>query len=177
MAKAKATTTDTPMRRCAGSTKFGIEPHEAATIDFPVQPSGKDGLGRMCKPHWTEYTGGLRRAAAERTGVAPTPASAATPKAARAPKAPKPATNGAEVKAARAVMTATESLSGRAYLDAVASDEVQHALQVLAGHSSGPEVHEDVRVRAEIAREADAETPLGQDIDSGTEDASTAGED
>jgi len=42
---------------------------------------------------------------------------------------------------------------------------VQHALQVLAGHSSGPEVYEDVRVRAEIAREADAKTPLGDDID------------
>ena len=49
-------------RRCIGSTTFGIEAHDAPISDFPVQASQKDGLGRMCKPHWTEYTRALRQA-------------------------------------------------------------------------------------------------------------------
>jgi hypothetical protein len=54
------------LRRCIGSTRFGIEAHEAPTDDFPVQPSQKDGLGRMCKPHWKQYTTALRKAALAR---------------------------------------------------------------------------------------------------------------
>ena len=50
------------MRRCIGSAKFGIDAHEAAITDFPVQPSRRDGLGRMCRPHWTAYTRALRAA-------------------------------------------------------------------------------------------------------------------
>ena len=53
----------TDMRRCIGSAKFGIEAHEAPATDFPAQPSQKDGLGRMCKPHWNQYTNALRKAA------------------------------------------------------------------------------------------------------------------
>ena len=68
------------MRRCIGSAKFGIEAHEAPVGDFPTQPSQKDGLGRMCKPHWKQYTSALRNAALARkaadgavaTEVAPT---------------------------------------------------------------------------------------------------------
>ena len=68
------------MRKCIGSAKFGIEAHEAPVGDFPTQPSQKDGLGRMCKPHWNEYTSALRKAALARkaadggaaTEVAPT---------------------------------------------------------------------------------------------------------
>ena len=56
----------TEMRRCIGSKSFGIEPHEAPVADFPAQPSQKDGLGRMCKVHWTEYTNALRKAALAR---------------------------------------------------------------------------------------------------------------
>jgi len=48
---------------CIGSTKFGIAAHEAPADEFPAQPSQKDGLGRMCKPHWNEYTSTLRKAA------------------------------------------------------------------------------------------------------------------
>jgi len=48
-------------RRCIGSTRYGIEAHEAPIADFPKQPSQKDGLGRMCKPHWNQYTAGLAR--------------------------------------------------------------------------------------------------------------------
>ncbi len=126
MAKADSTTqTEVPDGRlCAGSTRFNIPQHRAPAADFRLQPSAKDGLGRMCKPHWTEYTGSLRRAANERKGIEPKPATA---KAERAPRA------------------ATEPKASR-------------ALQVLAGHASGPEVHEDVRVRANIAvDEAEAE--------------------
>jgi hypothetical protein len=54
------------MRRCIGSAKFGIEAHEAPVDDFPAQPSQKDGLGRMCKPHWNQYTSALRKAALAR---------------------------------------------------------------------------------------------------------------
>ncbi|MFI5259438.1 MAG: hypothetical protein ACHQ01_07520 [Candidatus Limnocylindrales bacterium] len=51
------------MRKCIGSAKFGIEAHEAPVGDFPAQPSQKGGLGRMCKPHWNQYTKALRKAA------------------------------------------------------------------------------------------------------------------
>ena len=54
------------MRKCIGSAKFGIEAHEAPVADFPAQPSQRDGLGRMCKTHWTEYTRALRKAAVAR---------------------------------------------------------------------------------------------------------------
>ena len=58
--------TTTELRRCIGSTKFGIEAHEAPADEFPAQPSQKDGLGRMCKPHWNQYTSALRKAALAR---------------------------------------------------------------------------------------------------------------
>ncbi len=50
------------LRRCIGSARYGIAPHEAPPEDFPSQPSQKDGLGRMCKPHWNQYTTALRKA-------------------------------------------------------------------------------------------------------------------
>jgi hypothetical protein len=50
------------MRRCIGSARFAIEAHEAPDDDFPVQPTANDGLGRMYRPHWTEYTRELRNA-------------------------------------------------------------------------------------------------------------------
>ena len=56
----------TDMRKCIGSAKFGIEAHEAPVTEFPAQPSQKDGLGRMCKPHWNAYTNALRKAALAR---------------------------------------------------------------------------------------------------------------
>jgi hypothetical protein len=54
------------LRRCIGSARFGIEPHDAPVEDFPSQPSQKDGLGRMCKAHWNQYTAGLAREAKAR---------------------------------------------------------------------------------------------------------------
>jgi hypothetical protein len=60
--RAMTTKMATPLRKCIGSERFNIPSHEAPPSDFPVQPSGRDGLGRMCKPHWTEYTRELRLA-------------------------------------------------------------------------------------------------------------------
>jgi hypothetical protein len=58
------------LRTCIGSTRFGIEPHEAPMEDFPKQPSQKDGLGRMCKVHWNQYTAALAREAKARKAAA-----------------------------------------------------------------------------------------------------------
>jgi len=84
----------TDLRRCIGSARFGIEAHEAPVGDFPTQPSQKDGLGRMCKPHWNQYTAALRKAALARKAdggpaaeVAPTESEPAAV-AARAVKKP-----------------------------------------------------------------------------------------
>ena len=92
-----ATTTTSGMRRCIGSTTFGIESHEAPVDDFPVQASAKDGLGRMCRPHWTEYTRALRKASvARKAEVESTPETIAEPvataprKGRRAKAAPEP---------------------------------------------------------------------------------------
>ena len=57
------------LRKCIGSAKFGIEAHEAPATDFPVQPSQKDGRGRMCKTHWNQYTSALRKAALARKAI------------------------------------------------------------------------------------------------------------
>ena len=57
-------------RRCIGSARFGIEPHDAPASDFPAQPSQKDGLGRMCKRDWNLYTAGLARDAKARKAAA-----------------------------------------------------------------------------------------------------------
>jgi hypothetical protein len=59
----------TDLRKCLGSARFGIEAHDAPPEDFPVQPSQRDGLGRMCKTHWNQYTAGLARDAKTRTAA------------------------------------------------------------------------------------------------------------
>jgi hypothetical protein len=73
------------LRRCIGSKRFGIEPHDAPVDDFPKQPSQKDGLGRMCKTHWNQYTAGLARDAKARkaaeASAAPEPDDANPPEA------------------------------------------------------------------------------------------------
>jgi len=66
------------LRGCIGSARFGIEAHEAPVTDFPVQPSQKDGLGRLCRPHWDQYTTALRKAAAAAKAEATRPAGDAT---------------------------------------------------------------------------------------------------
>ena len=90
------------IRRCKGSERFGIEPHDAPVTDFPRQPSQKDGLGRMCTTHWNAYTAALAREAKARTtaetgelsatdaGPTETPPDMATPKRKRSKQVPTP---------------------------------------------------------------------------------------
>jgi hypothetical protein len=90
MTKKATTPTNTELRRCIGSTRFGIEAHEAPGNEFPVQPSAKDGLGRMCHTHWRQYTNALRKAAVARKAAEPEEAaeSLAEAEGAVAPEAP-----------------------------------------------------------------------------------------
>jgi hypothetical protein len=96
-------TTDMPdLRKCIGSARFGIESHEAPVEDFPSQPSQKDGLGRMCKTHWNQYTAGLARDAKARKTAESGAAAEAAPTEREAPASPKgsgarPASEKAEV--------------------------------------------------------------------------------
>jgi hypothetical protein len=92
-----------PMRRCIGSKTFGIEAHDAPLTDFPVQPSQKDGIGRMCKPHWTQYTGALRKASLARK--------------AEQTEATEPAKPAAEAKPARERTTSQAAAREQANLD------------------------------------------------------------
>ena len=62
--------TTTILRRCIGSARYGIEPHDAPVEEFPKQPSQRDGLGRMCRTHWNQYTAGLARDAKARKAAA-----------------------------------------------------------------------------------------------------------
>ncbi len=62
MTTTKSTDHLTELRRCHGSARFGIEPHEAPPSTFPKQPSRTDGLGAMCTEHWKAYVKGLREA-------------------------------------------------------------------------------------------------------------------
>ncbi len=141
------------MRRCIGSAKYGIEAHEAPKGDFPAQPSQKDGLGRMCKPHWNQYTSALRKAALARKAEGATAVATKQPKppTAKAPRRSKvehpmvhiPPAGASRARKAKAVVAATDGLGGKAYTDAVASDEVQAALE---GHSVGDEPTEEVPI-------------------------------
>jgi len=103
----------TDQRRCIGSTKFGIEAHEAPVGDFPIQPSQKDGLGRMCKPHWNEYTSALRKAALARKAAggqaAPTPEAAEAKPAAGTGKGRASKSKAAKPKASVAVETTSDA--------------------------------------------------------------------
>jgi len=103
------------MRRCIGSERFSIEPHDAPVEDFPSQPSQKDGLGRMCKTHWNQYTAGLAREAKARkaavtvtedaepgTAEASITSPAVTEEAAPSEPAPK------RSRSAKAAITATD---------------------------------------------------------------------
>jgi hypothetical protein len=94
------------LRKCIGSARFAIEAHEAPVADFPVQPSQKDGLGRMCKVHWNQYTTALRKAA-EAAKAAETEAATAAGDA----TAPEPVVTlprGAKAKASEPIAESTE---------------------------------------------------------------------
>ncbi len=78
------------LRRCIGSTRFGIATHEAPAEDFPAQPSQKDGLGRMCKTHWNQYTAGLARDAKARKAADGGTATEVSPTESETVPAPEP---------------------------------------------------------------------------------------
>jgi hypothetical protein len=90
------------LRKCIGSAKFGIEAHEATVSDFPAQPSQKDGLGRMCKPHWSQYTKELRKAALARKADGAVAAEEALTESAPVAVATTKAVGGKTAKKARA---------------------------------------------------------------------------
>jgi hypothetical protein len=93
------------LRKCIGSAKFGIEAHEAPVADFPVQPSQKDGFGRMCKAHWNAYTKALRKAAATAKAEA---AADGTP----APEPTEAKPSGRRGKASEPVAESGEAIAG-----------------------------------------------------------------
>jgi hypothetical protein len=107
------TTDMSELRRCIGSKTFGIEAHDAPVADFPVQPSQKDGLGRMCKTHWNQYTTALRKAALARKAAeaktAPTPEVAESKPAASAIKGRPSKPKAAKPKASTAVEDAADA--------------------------------------------------------------------
>ena len=119
-------TTETQTRHCVGSTRFGIEAHDADAGDFPVQPSQKDGLGRMCKPHWRQYTNALCKAAVARKAEAEpeAPAPAFEPEVIEAPGevTPEPETPAPPDKPRRTKAEPT----------------VADAVQLPPGHTTGP---------------------------------------
>ena len=157
MTTKKTTTTGyvTEMRRCAGSTRFGIEPHEAPISTFPRQPSRKDGLGVMCSEHWKAYVKGLREARLAAAGTEPEAAEpkatakprarkatakpkAAKPKAKRAtakpkPKAAKPPAKADEVAKAEALITEVDAMPGAEHVKRVGDADMQAALETTAG--------------------------------------------
>ena len=164
-------TTTTELRRCTGSARFGIEPHEAPVGDFPKQPSRKDGLGTMCTEHWRAYVKGLHEAratapkatalvtdtgetvplsAAGAKKLDATLARVAKPKRARAAK---PAADSAEVQQAETLIAEVDALPGPEHVERVGDPDVQAALERIA---TGGGAHE---------------TPVSDAIDSGTAEA------
>jgi len=154
MATRKITPSTEPQRRCIGSATFGIEPHQAALADFPLQPSRKDGIGLLCKPHWTLYTRSLRQAARARatldataTEQEPAVGPAVPPREARIKRAPKPAAVDPALTAARALVDQVDALPADEYVKRVGDDDVQTALAVIASgnghHAPEPAVTEE----------------------------------
>lgn len=126
------------MRRCIGSTRFGIEAHEAPTTDFPIQPSRKDGLGLMCKPHWSAYVKGLRQARGAGKGAAPKAPKASATKATtkrerrRSPMAHIPPAKASEIAKAEALIAEIDALPAPEMVRRVGDDDVPAALEAAA---------------------------------------------
>jgi len=123
----------TEVRRCHGSARFGIEPHEAPVSTFPRQPSRKDGLGVMCTEHWTAYVKGLREARI--AGAAspvdePTTTANAIISGTRATATP--AANADEVAKAEALIAEVDALPAAQMAQRVGDADVQAALETSA---------------------------------------------
>ncbi|MBF6605926.1 MAG: hypothetical protein IVW53_10135 [Chloroflexi bacterium] len=129
--------TITVVRTCIGSKTFGIEAHEAPIEDFPVQPSRKDGLGTMCRPHWTEYTRALRKAsiASKAAGTA-LPVGTGTP----------PVVHGAKkAKKPEPIRTVAES-------PAVTRRRAKIEAELAAAGGAGTEAGQQILEDADVAR-------------------------
>ena len=148
------------MRKCIGSAKFGIEAHEAPVTDFPVQPSQKDGLGRMCKEHWIEYTRALRRNALARKEPVVAPASVAKAahvsnqqrRAAAQAAGKVPAADGSVPGETPAAATRRRKLGAKLAEVGVASDEGQRILE-----AAGKEAARGRKPMAEAVEMVDAD--------------------
>ena len=147
-----STGTVTEMRRCHGSARFGIEPHEAPASTFPRQPSRKDGLGVMCTEHWKAYVKGLREARIAAAGPpVDEPATKANATTRRTPTTAKPAANADEVAKAEALIAEVDALPAERMAQRVGDADVQAALETSASvrdtvrlnhdASSGPRAH------------------------------------
>ncbi|CAN5633548.1 hypothetical protein BH23CHL8_BH23CHL8_30100 [soil metagenome] len=154
---ARTTGYATEMRRCIGSARFGIEPHEAPVSTFPKQPSRKDGLGLMCAPHWKAYVKGLREARVPADGKAAAkvtrlraskPAAKATTKRERR-RTPMAHVPSPQVVEAEALIAEIDALPGPEHVQRVGDDDVQAALETIGNGRA-------------------VETPLGEAIDGGT---------
>jgi hypothetical protein len=133
----------TPLRRCVGSARFGIEAHEAALDEFPAQPSQPDGLGQMCKTHWKAYTAGLRKDALERKATerpsgpetsargAASKAKKPTPRA-KADRQSKRSPTAQEVEQAEALIADVDALPAEVMVRRVGDDDVQEAIEMSA---------------------------------------------
>lgn len=168
MASTKDVATTTILRRCTGSARFGIDPHEAPVTDFPEQPSRKDGLGTMCTEHWRAYVKGLaaERKARAASEVPTTPNAAPAAKAAtkrerrRTPMAHVP---DPKVVEAEALIAEVDALPADQMVKRVGDDDVQAALESIGkGNGRGHEPEHAVG------------TPLGEDIDSSIGEADAA---
>jgi hypothetical protein len=187
----------TKTKRCTGSSRFGIEPHDAPIKDFPKQPSRPDGLGTMCAPHWKAYVKGLaadrkaRASGAPAKGAEPPTTKPARTKATtgittkrerrRTPMAHVPAKpESPRVRKAREKLAEVESLAGAAYTEAIGSDEVQDALETVNGHATsepddGQVLVAGVLYDAETLEETEPlGTPIGGIVDGGAEEADAA---
>jgi len=143
------------MRRCIGSARFGIEAHEAPISDFPAQPSQKDGLGRMCHSHWTQYMRALRTASRAAKGEK-APADAAPAKA-------KPARLKPETKGEKAMRVPIVRSGSDAEAQATLRERVRAAGGSLPANAEA-EPPTPRNGRRSKARDADVDTAVSEDI-------------
>ena len=133
MTTTKSIVAVTEMRRCHGSARFGIEPHEAPVGTFPKQPSRKDGLGVMCTEHWTAYVKGLREARIAAAGPpVAEPGTTANATTGRMRATATPAANADEVAKAEALIAEVDALPAEQMAQRVGDADVQTALEMSA---------------------------------------------
>ena len=133
--RTKSTGYLTELRRCHGSARFGIEPHEAPASTFPKQPSRKDGLGVMCTEHWKAYVKGLREARIATAGdgsPVDEPGMKANATTRRAPTPATPAASADEVATAEALIAEVDALPAERMAQRVGDADVQAALETCA---------------------------------------------